>query len=288
MGHWIETHRGVVKAWECDSFGHFTVAYYFDRFADASASLRDRLAGEPALPQGGTSTEFLARFVSELRAGEALHIESGVIEATANVLRLGHKMINSATGKLATTVEERVQIAAGAWPLEKGQPAILGAHGVEWESPEDDPGFADEAAAGFIDSARDRVRRGEVDETGQLALANYVHRSSAGCIQLLTAMGLTPDYLREARRGFSTFEIRLRLESTGPEVGDAVSVQSGLAHLGSSSVRMVHRMFDARARRRVATLRQSGVHFDLEARRSTPIPDEIRRRAAALVVAAGR
>jgi len=39
MSTGIETHRSMVKAWECDSFGHFTVAYYFDRIADASREM---------------------------------------------------------------------------------------------------------------------------------------------------------------------------------------------------------------------------------------------------------
>jgi hypothetical protein len=34
----------------------------------------------------------------------------------------------------------------------------------------------------------------------------------------------------------------------------------------------------------VATLRQSGVHFDLEARRSTAVPDDLRAKAASLML----
>src|SRR5690349_20435278 len=84
----IETHRSMVKAWECDSFGHFTVAYYFDRVADASATAREMLA----VPEGWTPTEYLARFVSELRAGEVFHIESGVIAVANAAIRLGHNL----------------------------------------------------------------------------------------------------------------------------------------------------------------------------------------------------
>jgi hypothetical protein len=32
-------------------------------------------------------------------------------------------------------------------------------------------------------------------------------------------------------------------------------------------------------------MHQSGVHFDMEARRSAPLPDELRRNAQALVIA---
>jgi hypothetical protein len=47
---------------------------------------------------------------------------------------------------------------------------------------------------------------------------------------------------------------------------------------------MIHRLSDARSGRRVATVRQSGVHFDLEARRSSAIPAELRVKAASLVL----
>ena len=277
----IETHRSMVKAWECDSFGHFTVAYYFDRIADASATAREVFAA----PRSWRSTEYLARFVSELRAGEAFHIESGIIGVADGGLRLGHRLVNSATGKLCTTIEEQLAANAGGAVLSATERAALETHRVSWESSTQDPGFADHATEGLIVTAHDRVRPTELDGTGHLGVAGYVHRSSIGCIQLLTAMGLSPDYLREFRRGFSTFEMKLRLEE-GPEpvAGDRLEVTSGLMQLGTSSVRMVHRVGDARSGRRTATLRQSGVHFDLEARRSTAVPDDLRAKAASLVL----
>jgi len=279
MAAGIETHRSMVKAWECDSFGHFTVAYYFDRFADASVTAREKLA----VPDGWTSTEYLARFTSELRAGEAFHIETGLIVIEDTAIRLGHSLVNSATGKVCTTIEERLEEQPGSPKLSTRERTALETHAVAWETAKEDSGFADSATEGWIVSARDRVRPAELDATGHLGLAGYVHRSSIGCIQLLTAMGLSPDYLREFRRGFSTFEVKLRLEAPGPAAGDALAVTSGLQQLGTSSVRMIHRVSDTRGRR-VATLRQSGVHFDLEARRSTAIPAELREKAASLLL----
>ena len=276
----IETHRSMVKAWECDSFGHFTVAYYFDRIADASATVHEKFS----VPRSWRSTEYLARFVSELRAGEAFHIESGIIALADSALGVGHRLLNSATGKICTTIEEHIQAGAGGAALSAAEHAVLETHRVSWESATEDPGFADDTAEGLMVTARDRVRPAELDSTGHLGLAGYVHRSSIGCIQLLTAMGLSSDYLREFRRGFSTFEMTLSLEGPEPAAGDALVVTSGLMQLGTSSVRMVHRVSDARSGRRVATLRQSGVHFDLEARRSTAVPDELRAKAASLVL----
>src|SRR5579864_7734834 len=203
MSAGIETHRSMVKAWECDSFGHFTVAYYFDRIADASATAREALS----IPEGWMPAEYTARFISELRAGEVFHVESGVIAVEDVALRLGHSLINSATGNVCSTIEERLAANAGSRGLSTRDREALRARAVTWENGKEDPGFADDAADGWITSARDRVRPPELDADGHLGLAGYVHRSSIGCIQLLTAMGLSPDYLRENRRGFSTFEI---------------------------------------------------------------------------------
>jgi acyl-CoA thioesterase FadM len=276
----IETHRSMVKAWECDSFGHFTVAYYFDRIADASATAREALA----VPEGWVPAEYVASFTSELRAGEAFHIESGVIAVEDAAIRFGHRLINSASGKPCTTIVERLAATPGSAALSTREREALRTQAVPWDDSKDDRNFGDNTADGFITSARDRVRPPEINATGHLGLAGYVHRSSIGCIQLLTAMGLSPDYLRENRRGFSTFEVTLRLEAPGAVAGDALVVTSGLLQLGNSSVRMIHRVSDAKAGKRVATLRQSGVHFDLEARRSTPIPADLRAKAASLVL----
>ncbi|HUK10011.1 MAG TPA: thioesterase family protein [Stellaceae bacterium] len=283
MSRGIETHRSMVKAWECDVFGHFTVACYFDRFADASETLREALARERglAVPESWITLDYHARFTAELRGGDILHVESGVLEAASNSLRFGHRLFNSATGALCTTVEQCLALPSSVRPLSEAEQERLLDRDWSWENAKDEPGFADDAADGFIVSGRDRVRAGEIDANGALALASYVHRSSFGCMQLLTAMGLTPDYLRAGRRGFSTFEVKLRLEPPAPKAGDALRLESGLMQLGSSSIRMLHRLIDARTGRRVATLRQSGVHFDLDARRSTPIPPELRDKAAA-------
>ena len=43
MAAWIETCRSVVSPWECDVTEHFTIAYYFDRLADAAATAAENL-----------------------------------------------------------------------------------------------------------------------------------------------------------------------------------------------------------------------------------------------------
>ena len=90
MNPWIETYRGTVNRWELDNVDHFTVAYYFDRFADATANALEALHLGPAIlgraPQrtgGGAlravTADCYVRYLHELRAGDILHILSGVI-----------------------------------------------------------------------------------------------------------------------------------------------------------------------------------------------------------------
>ena len=91
MADWLETYRGVVNPWECDVVQHFTIAYYFDRFADATGNFLDLIgvdndhnAGVRHGPARG-----LATFQHELRAGVGFHILTAVagIDATAEPTR---------------------------------------------------------------------------------------------------------------------------------------------------------------------------------------------------------
>src|SRR5881392_2523123 len=79
MTNWIETYRGIVPPWECDITEHFTIAYYFDRLAEADANLVDALGVDDLLRAGGFARRFDVRFARELRAGSSFHIESAAI-----------------------------------------------------------------------------------------------------------------------------------------------------------------------------------------------------------------
>ena len=59
---------------------------------------------------------------------------------------------------------------------------------------------------------------------------------------------------------------------------------TGIVHLGNSSLRFLHRMCDPRSGEELARLGQFGVQLDLDARRPAALPEELRARAAHLVV----
>ena len=270
---WLETYRGTVFRWEVDHNDHFTVAYYVARIADAGRALLHALAVGPV-----PTMDCFISYRRELRTGDIMHVESGVIGTDGESLLLGHKLYDSASGELCTTVEQRV-----AAKLDARGRAAAEARRVPWDGPTREIRPRPPQLDGLRDSARDTAKPGEVDATGQLTLSAAVHRFSASNAHVLAAFGLTPAYMREHRRGFSTFEFQLTMGGT-VQAGDPLAVRGALVHLGKSSMRILHVMTDARTDAEVASLQQSGVHFDQDRRRPVPLSEDLRARALAVLV----
>src|SRR5216684_272894 len=140
--------------------------------------------------------------------------------------------------------------------------------------------FARELRAGssfHIDSAALAVE-------GGLRLGHRFVDSANG--ETVTWIAESWAFLEANRRGFSTFELALRI-SGALALDEPYLVESGIAHLGNSSLRMIHRMCNPRSGAEVARLGQYGVNLDLDARRPARWPDDIRARAEKLVVPMG-
>jgi acyl-CoA thioester hydrolase len=271
--HWSETYRGTVYRWEVDANDHFTVAFYMARFADAAATLLHGLG----LPPAPTRDCFI-HYSRELRVNDIMHIVSGVIDVEPDGLRLGHRLLESTDDALCTTVEHRVAVA-----LTPQQRKAAEARRVTWDGRERPVHPRPKSLDGFRDTARDVVKATEVDPGGRLGLSAAVHRFSASNAHVTAAFGMTPGYMRDNDRGFSTFEFQLAFEG-GVRADDPLRVRSALTHVGNSSMRILHAMTNERTGERVASLEQSGVHLDLAARRPAPMPADMRARALTLLV----
>jgi acyl-CoA thioester hydrolase len=289
MNPWIETYRGTVHRWEVDNVDHFTVAFYFDRLADASMNALDAFGlGPTGLTRAGArwvTVDCYVRYLHELRMGDILHVLSGVIAVEPAGLVMGHQLFDSARDTLCATIEQRVRLQRARAPIKltARQRQDLEARRVVWNGPPREHRPAPRGEAGFHDTSRDVVMPWEIDVTGQSALSHYIHRFSAANAQLIARFGMTPAYMSAQHRGFSTFEFQLALVGK-LRAGDPVAVRSGLVHLGNSSMRVLHRMVNPRSGALVATLHQLGVHLDLDGRRPTPLPDELREQAKALLI----
>ncbi|HXP06726.1 MAG TPA: thioesterase family protein [Stellaceae bacterium] len=275
MGPWIETYRGAVSPWECDVTEHFTVAYYFDRIAMAEAALAAELGLSDALRAGGFARRYDVRYARELRAGSTFHVESAALGGEGAV-RLGHRFIDSVTGEAITWFDVHWDGVTAALPAER-----IGA----WDGPEFETRADPKDLTRLIPTSAGRVQPGDLDEFGRMGIRGFIHKFTDASMQIGAAIGLTADYIKTGRRGFSTFEFRLRL-SRSLGLGDGYRTRTGIAHLGNSSLRFLHVMSDGEGRE-VARLGQFGVTLDLDARRPAALAPEMRERAEPLVLPTG-
>ena len=280
MEGWTETWRGIVSPWECDLTEHFTIAYYFDRLSDAAAMMAGSLGFSASQSVGRVDV----RFMRELRAGASFHILSAPIALDGASLRLGHQFVDSANGEVTAWVEETLDIAAARSPREVHE--AIGRRLVPWPGPAVERRPEPSTFERFISTARDRVKPMDLEPDGNFGLAAFVHRFTAACVQALAAIGATGSYLEAERRGFSTFE--LALQATGlPRLGSPVRVETGIVHLGNSSIRFVHRMCDPADGSEFGRLSQFGVQLDLDTRRPVTLPEALRSAASRLLVPTG-
>jgi acyl-CoA thioesterase FadM len=283
MTNWTETYRGAVPPWQCDVTEHFTVAYYFDRLEEADANLADELGVGDLLRRADVSRRIYARFARELRAGASFHVESAPL-SVEDGLHLGHRFVDSATGDVVTWFQEHWEVSAS--PLTSRHGAAIAGRLAVWNGPDEELRPEPVKTEGFIPTARGRVKPGDVDTAGNFALGAMVHRFSNASGQLGAAIGMDAAFMQKQRRGFSTFELNLLTTSVLPLAAPYL-IETGIGHLGSSSLRMIHRMTDPRTGAEIARLSQFGVNLDRDARRPARWPDDIRRRAMALVVPVG-
>jgi acyl-CoA thioesterase FadM len=278
VGEWIETCRSSVAPRECDVTEHFTIAYYAARIEQASATLADRLGLLKAMRVGVFPRGFTWRFIRELRAGASFHVESAILAVDPH-LRLGHRFVDSAPGEAVTWVEE-------AWEgilLSDAERATVAGSRAVWNGPATEERPEPTATEVMVPTARGRVEPGDLDEFGRFSLAAFIHRFTDANLQALAAIGLDGEYLITARRGYSTFELALRILAA-PAMGSLYLVETGVAHLGNSSLRLWHRMTDPKTGAELARLGQFGVLLDLDLRRPAALPDEARAAARRLLL----
>ncbi len=283
MTNWIETHRGAVPAWQCDATEHFTVAYYFDRVEEADANLADALGIGDLAHRLDIRRRINARFERELRKGASFHVESAAI-GIDDGLRLGHRFVDSIKGEVVSWFDVHWDLSAAL--LTPQQRGAIEQRLAGWGGPPAEQRSEPTALAGFIPTARGRVKPGDLDAVGRFSLSAIVHCFSNSSAQLGAAIGMDAELMHQRRRGFSTFELMLR--TAAPLRLDApYLIETGIAHLGNTSLRMIHRMTDPRTGAEVARVSQYGVNLDLDARRPVRWPDDVRAKAEALLVPVG-
>lgn len=135
----------------------------------------------------------------------------------------------------------------------------------------------------WIETQRGSVDNLDVDARGQMLVPSYTGRFSEAVLAMSAALGVTPEAARKERWGISTVRQRVRLLGA-LRVGDFCCTGSGVAQLGTKSLMQVHRMTNVATGAVAATMEQTVVLLDLDARRGLAWPPAMRERAQAMQV----
>ena len=145
---------------------------------------------------------------ASLRAGASFHIVSAPIALDGARVASGIRFLNSANGEVTAWVEETRDFAA-ARDYPRGIRDGIGRNllAVAWSRRSSD-GPSRRTTKGSFRRRAIAVKPVDLDADGNFALAAFVHRFTAGCMQALAAIGATASYLETGRRGCSDIRAR--------------------------------------------------------------------------------
>lgn len=131
---------------------------------------------------------------------------------------------------------------------------------------------------------RGLVHQWHCDHMGHMNVMWYVGKYDEATWNLGAMMGMTAQYLREARRGMAAVDQRIcyRREAL---VGDVIVVRSAMLEVKPKSVRFVHEMFRGDGGDHLSTMMVTGVHIDIVARRSTQVDPRILAKSQDMIAA---
>ncbi len=136
--------------------------------------------------------------------------------------------------------------------------------------------------SGLVETYRGAVYPWHCDHMGHMNVMWYVGKFDEATWNLFATMGVTASFLKENKRGMAAVQqnITYRRELVA---GDTVSVHSAFLEARDKVVKFVHEMRNAQTGEIAAICVLTGVSMDVQTRRSCPFPEEMVKRAQALV-----
>jgi acyl-CoA thioester hydrolase len=120
------------------------------------------------------------------------------------------------------------------------------------------------------------------DHVGHMNVMHYVGKFDEATWHLFNALGLTPSYLRKARRGMAAVDQHISYLRE-LHAGDVVTVRTTLLEFKEKSLRFRHEMVNDETGEVAATTTLKAVHLDAELRKSCAFAEAIAAKAAAIL-----
>jgi len=120
------------------------------------------------------------------------------------------------------------------------------------------------------------------DHVGHMNVMWYVGKFDEATWQFFNMLGLSPSYLREAKRGMAAVDQHISYVRE-LQAGDVVTVRTTLLEFKEKSLRFSHEMTNDETAEVAARTTIKAVHLDTELRKSCAFADAIATKAAAML-----
>ncbi len=134
----------------------------------------------------------------------------------------------------------------------------------------------------MIETYRGVVYPSQIDHMNHMNVQWYTSKFDEATWHLLSAVGITNEYMRTNCRGMAALEQITKYKS---EViaGDLLVVKSRILEVKDKTIRFIHIMYNPETGREVATTELLGVHIDQEKRKSCAFPESIKAECEFLI-----
>ena len=130
------------------------------------------------------------------------------------------------------------------------------------------------AATDLIETYRGAVYPWHCDQMGHMNVMWYVGKFDEATWNLFAAMGVTTAFLNQNRRGMAAVQQNLTYKRE-LLAGDTITVRSAFLEVREKVARFVHEMRNGVTGELSAICILTGVHIDVQTRKSCPFPAEI-------------
>lgn len=134
----------------------------------------------------------------------------------------------------------------------------------------------------MIETYRGVVYPNQLDHMGHMNVQWYASKFDEGTWHLLSAVGITTDYIRKNNKGMAALEqiTKYKVEAMA---GDLLVVKSKILEAKDKTITFCHVMYNAETHQEVATTELVAVHLDRNDRRACSLPEDIRERCTELM-----
>jgi acyl-CoA thioester hydrolase len=128
---------------------------------------------------------------------------------------------------------------------------------------------------------RGTVHSWHCDHMGHMNVMWYVGKFDEATWNLAAMMGMTAQYLKDAKRGMAAVDQRIAYRREALP-GDVLTIRTAIIEVRQKSVRFVHEMRRGDLGDLLATMVVTGVHIDGVGRRATAFDKQIHAKAEAM------